>query len=266
MDAQASRSFIQSLAKGLEVLRCFGPDSPTLSLTELAARMGWNKTTAFRFASTLRQLGYLEQDHHTRRYRLGVKVLELGFGCLSSMSLPERAQPYLEELFHQTGQPTQMAVLDGPDIVYLARVADRRLTAITPYVGCRLPAYCTSMGKVLLAHRPWEEVQRLMAGVVLQPHTPHTITTPDGLRRALEQIRQAGYGVTHQELELGVRSAAAPIRDASAQVIAALNLSTSVARVDLDTLLTCLLPQLLQAAERLSAALGYRRSPGPEPG
>jgi len=113
------------------------------------------------------------------------------------------------------------------------------------------------MGKVLLAYRPWEEVQRIMAGVTMQQHTPNTITSMDRLRSALEQIRQAGYGMTDQELELGVRSAAAPIRDSSGQVIAAINISTSVARVDLDTLHTQLVPQLLQTAERISAAMGY---------
>lgn len=255
--AESSRYFVHSLAKGLEVLRCFNRDKASLSLTELADRMGWNKATAFRFVFTLQQLGYLEQDPRTKRYRLGVKVLDLGFGYLNSMGLTERAAPYLEELFRQTGQPTHMAILDGADIVYVARRSDRRLTVINLYVGSRLPAYCTSMGKVLLAYRPWEEVQRIMAGVIMQQHTPNTITSMDRLRSALEQIRQAGYGMTDQELELGVRSAAAPIWDSSGQVIAAINISTSVARVDLDTLHTQLVPQLLQTAERISAAMGY---------
>ncbi|MDE3075638.1 MAG: IclR family transcriptional regulator, partial [Chloroflexota bacterium] len=227
-------------------------------LKELAARMGWSKATAFRFAYTLQQLGYLDQDPRTKRYRLGVGVLELGFSCINSMGLAERAQPYLEELFHETGQPAHMTMLDGPEIVYLARVADRRLTVINLYVGCRLPAYCTSTGKVQLAFRPWDEVRRLLAPVTLEAHTPNTVTSLDQLRFALEQIRRAGYALTDQELELGVRSVAAPVRDASGQVVAAINASTSVARVDLPTLHTQYLPLVLRTAERISAALGYR--------
>ncbi len=261
-----SRYFVQSLAKGLELLCSFGSASPTLSLKEIAERMGWNKATAFRFAFTLQQLGYLEQDRRTKRYRPSVKVLELGFGCLGSLGLPERAHPYLEELFHDVGQPTHMAVLDGSEIVYVARVADRRLTAINLYVGCRLPAYCTSMGKVLLAYRPWEDVLRLLAGVTLQQHTPNTLASLDRLRFAFEQIRRAGYGTSDQELELGVRSAAAPVRDASGEVIAAINVSTSVARVDLEILHGRLVPRLLLAAERISAALGYRGLSAPRAG
>ncbi len=251
------RYAVRSLAKGLEMLRCFGPESPSLGLSELAVRMGWTKGTAYRFAFTLEQLGYLDQDPSTKRYRPGVKVLDLGFSCLSSLGLSERAQAFLEELFHQTGQPVHLAVLDGADIVYVARRADRSLTTINLYVGARLPAYCTSMGKVLLAHRSPEEVSRLIGDVQMKRHTPKTVTGLERLQRDLERIRRAGYGMTDEELELGVRSIAAPIRDAMGQVIAAVNVSTLRAKVDLDELRTHLLPELLRTATRISAALGY---------
>lgn len=252
-----SRYMVRSLAKGLELLRCFGRESPSLSLKELGERMHWTKGTAYRFAFTLQQLGYLDQDPASKRYRPGVKVLDLGFACLSSLGLSERAQSYLEELFHETGQPVHIAVLDGSDIVYVARRADRRLTTIDLYVGARLPAYCTSMGKVLLAYRPWEEVRRLMKGIVMKRHTPNTVTSLERLRGDLEQIRRAGYGMTDQELELGVRSVAAPIRDATGQVIAAVNVSTLAVRVSRDELRARLLPMTLQTARRISTALGY---------
>lgn len=253
----SARYTVRSLAKGLDMLRCFGSESPSLSLKELAERMGWNKGTAYRFAFTLQSLGYLDQDPVTKRYRPGVKVLDLGFGFLSSLGLTERAQSYLERLFRDTGQPVHIAVLDGPDIVYVARRAAQSLTTINLYVGARLPAYCTSMGKVLLAHRPWEEVRRLMAGVTMKGHTPNTVTSLAGLRGELERIRRAGYGMTDQELELGVRSIAAPIRDATGQVIAAVNVSTLTARVSLADLRTRLRPRVLAAAQQISAALGY---------
>ncbi|MBI2324349.1 MAG: IclR family transcriptional regulator [Chloroflexi bacterium] len=248
---------MRSLAKGLAFLSSFDRDSPSLSLKELSERMAWSKGTAYRFASTLVQLGYLDQDAATKRYRPGIKVLDLGFTCLSSLGLTERAQSYLEELFKETGQPVHIAVLDGHDIVYVARRADRSLTTIDLYVGARLPAYCTSMGKVLLAHRPWDEVRRLMRGVKMQPHTPSTATTLDRLRADLAAIVRAGYGMTDQELELGVRSVAAPIRDASGGVIAAVNVSTLTAHVSLERLQGELLPKLLETATRISAALGH---------
>ncbi|HAF09456.1 MAG TPA: hypothetical protein DCK98_05165 [Chloroflexi bacterium] len=252
-----SRYMVRSLAKGLSLLLCFGRESPSLSLKELAERMGWSKGTAYRFTFTLQQLGYLDQDPTTKRYRPGVKVLDLGFGCLSSMGLTERAQSYLEELFQKTGQPVHLAVLDDADIVYVARRADRSLTTINLYVGARLPAYCTSMGKVLLAYRPREEVRRLMKGVTMRRHTPHTVTSLERLHREFEQIRRAGYGITDQELELGVHSAAAPIWDASGQVIAAVNVSTLAGRVSLEELRGRFVPRLLEAADRISIALGH---------
>jgi IclR family transcriptional regulator, pca regulon regulatory protein len=258
----ASRYEVRSLGKGLRLLRCFGPESPSLSLSELALRLGWGKGTAYRFAFTLERLGYLRQDPITKRYRPTAKVLDLGFACLSSLGLTERAQSFLEELFERTHQPVHLAVLDDAAIVYLACRADRRLTRIDLYVGARLPAYCTSMGKVLLAYRPWEEVARLLKGVPLQRHTPNTVTTLPHLRRDLERIRRAGFGITDQELEPGVRSIAAPIRDSSAQVIAAVNVSTLTAQLEIEELEARLLPKLLDAAARISMALGY--APGAE--
>ncbi len=248
---------MRSLARGLAVLAAFDRDTPTLSLRDIAARTGWNKGTAFRFASTLVELGYLEQDPATKRYRPGLKVLELGFTCLSSLGLADRTQPALEQLFRETGGPVHMAVLDGADIVYVARRADRTLTQIQLFAGARLPAYCTSMGKVLLAFRPWGEVRGLMRGVRMQPHTPTTATTLERLGADLERIRRAGWAMTDQELELGVRSVAAPIRDATGAVVAAVNVSTLTARVSVDQLVSELLPKLRDAAARMSAALGY---------
>lgn len=258
--SETNRYFINSLAKGLQVLSCFGHDSPTLSLKELADRTGWNKGAAFRYAFTLQQLGYIQQDRVTKRYRPDVKVLGLGFACLSSLGLTERAQSYLEALHQETGKPAHIAVLDGSDIVYVARRADRGLTTINLYVGARLPAYCTSMGKVLLAYVPWLEVKTMLAGVKLVRHTPNTITSLGQLKVELERIRLDGHGSTDQELELGVRSVAAPIRDASGQVIAAVNLSTLVAQVSIEELHQELLPKVLTVADRISTALGY--SPG----
>ena len=257
------RYTVRSLAKGLELLHCFGHESPSLSLKELSERMGWSKATTYRFAFTLQQLGYLDQDPATKRYRPALKILDLGFACLSSLGLTEGAQPYLEELFGKTHQPVHIAVLDGADIVYVARRADRSLTTINLFVGARLPAYCTSMGKVLLAYRPWADVRERMKGVAMKRYTPNTVTSLQRLRADLELIRRSGYGTTDQELELGVRSVAAPVRDASGEVIAAVNVSTLTSRVGPSELRTRFLPKLLETARRISAALGHQsRAPG----
>lgn len=255
--SETSRYFITSLAKGLEVLSCFDASNPSLSLKELSDRLGWANGAAFRYTFTLRELGYIDQDALTKRYRPGVKVLRLGFSYLSSLDLTDRAQVHIEELSRETGLPTHMAVLDGSDIVYVARRADRSLTMINLFVGARLPAYCTSMGKVLLAHQPPAMVRELLAGVEMVQHAPNTITTIEALEVALKQIRQVGYGMTDQELEVEIRSVAAPIRDASGEVIAAVNVSTLTARVSLEDLETRVLPRLLEASGRISTALGF---------
>lgn len=255
--SEINRYFITSLAKGLEVLNCFSASTRSLSLKELSDRMGWPNGAGFRYTYTLRRLGYLDQDPVTKRYRPGVKVLSLGFAYLSSLDLTERAQAHIEELSHETGLPTHMAVLDGSDIVYVARRAERSLTMINLFVGARLPAYCTSMGKVLLAYQPRAAVRELLAGVAMVQHTPNTITTIEALEAALEQIRLVGYGMTDQELELGIRSVAAPIRDASGEVIASVNVLTRTARVTLEDLESRILPRLLEASRQISSALGF---------
>jgi IclR family pca regulon transcriptional regulator len=260
--SETKRYFITSLAKGLEVLSCFGAGTPSLSLKELCERMGWPKGSGFRYTFTLQKLGYLDQDAVTKRYRPGVKVLSLGFDYLTSLDLTELAQAHIEELFHETGCPTHLAVLDGPDIVYVARRSDRSLTTINLFVGARLPAYCTSMGRVLLAFRPVAERRELLAAVDRVKHTPTTITDIEGLEVAFTEIRSRGYCMTDQELEIGVRSIAAPVRDASGEVIAAVNVSTLSARVDLEELENKVLPRLLEASSRISSALSYNTGAG----
>jgi IclR family pca regulon transcriptional regulator len=255
--SETSRYFITSLAKGLEVLSCFGAGTPSLSLKELCEQMGWPKGSGFRYTFTLQKLGYLDQDPVTKRYRPGVKVLSLGFDYLNSLELAESAQSHLEKLFHETGYPTHMAVLDGAEIVYVARRADRSLTTINLFVGARLPAYCTSMGRVLLAYSPVQQVRALLAGAVMVKHTAKTITDIDGLEVAFKEIRTRGYCMTDQELEIGVRSVAAPVRDSSGEVIASVNVSTLAARVDLEELEGRVLPRLLEASAQISSGLRY---------
>jgi len=252
---------VQSLARGLQVLRCFTPAKPRLSLQEIADQLGIPKGSAFRMVATLEALGYLKQDPETKRYRVDIGVLELGFTCLSGLGYPDVALPHLERLAHETQDSASMAVLKGLDIVYIARASIQRVMSINLSVGSRLPAYCTSMGKVLLAYLDEQALDDYFRQLGKpEKLTPYTVTDPDQLRRHLAEIRRHGYAINDQELELGLRSAAAPVRDARGEVVAAINVSTVAARVSLAELHQEIVPKLLRCADTISAQLGYRRN------
>jgi IclR family transcriptional regulator, pca regulon regulatory protein len=182
-------------------------------------------------------------------------VLELGFAYLSSLSLPEVAQPHMEELVAQINESSSISVLDDTDIVYVARVPTRRIMSITLAVGTRLPAYATSMGRVLLAALPDAELEERLARIDVRPLTGRTVKDRDALRRALETVRRQGYAVVDQELEQGLRSGAVPIRDASGAVVAALNVSVHASRTSMQALRTDFLRPALRAAEGIEAEL-----------
>ncbi len=183
--------FVQSLERGLAVIRAFGPERPELTLTEVAAATGLARAAARRFLLTLVDLGYVRSSG--RVFALRPRVLELGYAYLSGLSLTEVAEPHMEELVAKVHESSSISVLDGPDIVYVARVPTKRIMTITISVGTRLPAYCTSMGRVLLARRPDAEVERYLADVPLKARTEQTVAEPDELRAILAEVRSAGY-------------------------------------------------------------------------
>lgn len=248
---------LKSLSRGVQVLQCFTPDTPSLALTAIAAEIGVPKGSAFRLVSTLEQLGYLRQDPETKRYRLGVKVLTLGQACLSGMVWPDVALPHLEELAKATRESASMAILDETEIVYVARASIRRVMSSNLFVGSRLPAYCTSLGKVLLAHLEPDELASLLAVVVFEPYTHLTVADADDLCASLATIRQQGYAISDRELDLTLRSIAAPVRDASGTVVAAINVSTFASRVPVNELEEHIIPRLLETANTISNALGF---------
>lgn len=249
---------LKSLSRGLQVLHCFTPDNPSLQLTEIAAALGIPKGSAFRVIATLEELGYIQQDPTSKRYRLGVQVLALGQTCLAGLIYPDIALPHLEELAHKTRESASMAILDGNEIVYVARASIQRVMSSNLYVGSRLPSYCTSMGKVLLAHLGDETRQKLLANTELKAYTHKTITDPNQLRGTLEQIRLQGYAISDEELELNLKSAAAPIRNGSGAVVAAINVSMLASRVQQAELENTIIPRLLESAQAISNALGFR--------
>src|SRR5215469_1367010 len=239
-DATPDGDFVQSLERGLSVIRAFDADHPQLTLSEVAAVTGLSRAAARRFLHTLVRLGYVHNN--AGRFSLRPRILELGYAYLSSLTLPEVAMPHLEELVEQVRESSSVSELDGEDVVYIARVPTKRIMRVTISVGTRFPAYATSMGRVLLAARDDEWLEKYLATVNLHGLTGHTITSPGALRQELRKIRSRGWAMVDQELEEGVRSIAAPIRDAEGRAIAAVNISAHAGRRTLDGIVTDLLP------------------------
>jgi IclR family pca regulon transcriptional regulator len=252
--------FVQSLERGLAVIRAFGEDAPEMTLSEVAGRAKLTRAAARRFLLTLTDLGYVRTDG--RRFALSPRVLELGYAYLSSLSLPEIAEPHLERLVAEVRESSSVSVLDGDDIVYVARVPTSRIMRVAINVGTRFPAHATSMGRVQLAALSDAELDAYLARADLRALTSRTLTEPDALRAELARIRAQGWALVDQELEDGLRSVAAPIRDRTGRVVAAVNVSAHASRASRDTVRKALLPPLLATAERIEADL---RAAGPTP-
>ncbi len=253
----ARKQSLQSLERGMAVIQIFSRERPALTLSEVARLTGMTRATARRILLTLEKLGHVRSEG--RLFSLTPRVLTLGWAYLSSLNLWEVAQPFMEELASQTGESCSAATLDLPDIVYVARIPTHRIMTISLGVGTRLPAHATSMGRVLLAGLPDEELERFLASGPFERFTERTLTDADGLRAAVREAREQGWALVDQELELGLRSIAAPIVGQGGRTIAALNTSASASRVSLDEFREQFLPALVRTAELISASV--RRSP-----
>lgn len=246
------RDFVTALASGLEVILAFDDANPRMTLSEVAARTGMNRARARRFLLTLHALGYVRK--HQRHFELAPKVLQLGYAFLSANNYRSVIQQYLEDITAESGESSSLGVLDGDDVIYVARSSARhRLMAITLSVGTRLPAAHTSMGRVLLAQLPDHELEAYLERVVLERYTDKTITDKAALRNCILKVRQQGYAIADQELDSGLRSLAVPAFDANGKLLGAINISTNAARIDFDTLIRKFLP-LLQDKARLIRA------------
>jgi IclR family transcriptional regulator, pca regulon regulatory protein len=251
-----SADFVQSLERGLLVIRAFDAEHREMALSEVARISGLTRAAARRFLLTLEKLGYV--TFSGGRFSLTPRVLELGYAYLSSLTLPEVAQPHMEALVARVNESSSISVLDDTDIVYVARVPTRRIMSITLSVGTRLPAYATSMGRVLLAALPDPELDARLGRMELRRLSAHTITDLATLRAVLERVRRQGWAAVDQELEEGLRSLAVPIHDASGAVVAALNVSVHASRGTMTTLRRDVLPLVQVAARAVEADL--RRS------
>ncbi len=247
---------IEALERGLRVLEAFSRDSPSLSMTEIAEETGLNKSTAFRVAHTLDVLGYLKRDPDTKRYRPALRVLRLGFSVLNSLEMVQVAQPYLKALSAQSGKTTNMTVRDRAEIVYVARIKVQQVLAVDLQLGSRLPVYCTSMGKAQLIDFSKDDLVELLGPGPYEDMGPNTITTLEGLASELDQIRRDGYAINDEELAIGLRSVAAPVRARGRKVVAAINISIPSARASREEMEEMLAPMVVETAQEISLLLG----------
>jgi len=252
--------FVQSLERGLAVIRAFDADHAQMSLSEVARATGLPRAAARRFLHTLVALGYMTTDG--RVFALRPRILELGYAYLSSLSLPELATPHLKDLVMQVQESSSVSVLDGDEVVYVARVPTRRIMTVAISVGTRFPAYATSMGRVLLAGHDDAWLEAHLASATLQPLTPRTITNRQQLLEELHRIQAQGWALVDEELEEGLRAIAAPLHDAEGRVVAAVNLSAQAQRWSPERMRAELLPPLLTTAARIEEDLsGIRPAP-----
>ena len=245
--------FVQSLDRGLAVIRAFGPDRERLSLSEVARATGLTRAATRRFLLTLVKLGYVRNDG--REFSLRPRVLELGYAYLSGLAMPEIAAPHLEELVARVRESSSISVLDGQHIVYVARVPTKRIMTVAISVGTRFPAYATSMGRVMLAGLTDEELDRHLAEADLEAFTGRTVTDPQRLREIVREVGRLGYSIVDQELEEGLRAIAAPIHGSGGAVTAAINLAAHASRVSMAAMRSELLPALLETARRIEEDL-----------
>ena len=246
-------AMVASLGKGLAVVECFDHARPRLSITEVAKLTGLERATARRFLLTLSKLGYANYDG--KFFSLTPRVLRLGFAYLASTPLPAILQRVLEPLSASLDESVSASTLDGSEIVYVARASHRRVMSISLTVGSRLPAYCSSMGRVLLAALPSEPARQRLQALARRKITPRTITGVEALMRELAQVRAQGFATIDQELEAGLISIAVPVFDASGQVVAAINCGTHASRLCIDDLRGKVLSGLLTAQSELRAVL-----------
>ena len=253
IDAMTDPSFMTSLARGLAVVQAFSDSRKPQTIANISQKTGIPRAAVRRCLHTLRELGYV--DAELNNFSLRPKVLTLGYSYLSSTPLTVSAQPYLNDISRTLNESSSMAVLEDGEVLYVARAATSRVMSVALNTGSRLPAYCTSLGRVMLAHLPPDELERYLAKTKLRAMTENTVVNQKRLREILADVRRDGYAINDEELELGLRSIAVPVRGASGQVLAALNVGAQAARVSVKQLEKEFLPVLLRGAQELAILL-----------
>jgi IclR family pca regulon transcriptional regulator len=247
-------NFMTSLARGLIVIQAFTQQSPQMTISQLSVKTGLSRAAVRRCLYTLTKLGFAGAEDGTR-YSLRPRMLTLSHTYTASNTLSAAAQPILERMSSSLRESFSVATLDGEDIVYIARTSVTRVMSVDLHIGSRLPAYCTSMGRVLLAYLPTDQLENYLANVTLVPHTTRTVNSIDKLRLALRNVRRNGYALCDQEYEVGLRSLAVPVYAPSGRVVATINLSGNAPRMSVLDMQTRFLSHLRNAANELGVFL-----------
>ena len=253
-DFRGDPNFMTSLARGLLVIQAFSTRKRQLSISQLSKKTGLSRASVRRCLYTLAKLGFAGSDD-SRNFFLKPRILALGHSYLSSMPLATAAQPVLEHVSHILHESCSIATLDGVDIIYVARADVTRIMSIDLGVGSRLPGFCTSMGRVLLANLPAQELETALQKVEFTRYTDRTVTSVEKLRQVLNTVRRDGFSIVDQELELGLRSMAVPIQNPDSRVVAALNVGAHAQRVSVQDMQARFLPHLRAAAQELCLLL-----------
>lgn len=250
--------FIESVARGMRVLTFIANSSEPVRLSTVSKSVGLNIGAVQRAIYTLLELGYLKKDEATQGYALAHKSWALGTVLVKRIDIVQVAHPYLTKLSQEVGETVNLAILDGQEIVYLDRVKTKQIINIALDPGSRLPAHCTSLGKAILAHLPREELLQIISNMELSPFTRFTITSKSTLIEALSEIQKQGFSVSNKELDIGLRSVAAPLRSKNSNVIAAINIAVPSSRIKLKELRTHLAPKVVGVAKIISESLGFQ--------
>ena len=250
------RRRLSSVATAIELLKAFSEDEFEIGISALAKRLGVAKSTAHRLATTLMSEGLLEQDRASGKYRLGIALFRLGTLVRRRMNVSEVARPFLFSLRERTNETVHLAILDGREIMYVYFLESTQAVRMRSDLGLRKPAYCTAEGQAILAFSPTEAIEAIIAGG-LQPRTPRTITAPDELLKSLEAVRQRGCAIEDEESEIGMVCIAAPIRDDSGDVVAAVGIAGPLTRLSKKSI-AAVMPHVIATADLVSVRLGYR--------
>jgi len=253
----AESELVKSLQKGLAVIEAFDAQHPQMTLSDVAKKTGITRAASRRILLTLVAQGYALQEGSI--FSLTPRILKLGYSYLSSLGLWELAESFMKELVLKTGESCSAAVLDNKDVVYVARVpTQKRIMSIKLDVGTRLPAYATSMGRVLLAQMQDEQLEKTIQGLSAEPFTDKTICEPEQLLNCIKKTREQGWALVDEELEIGLRSISVPITDRKGQVKAALNVSTHISLYSREDIIENILPALQYCADQINQSLGNK--------
>jgi len=255
------RYLIKSLQKGLSILEAFARSSKPMTLQEISALTNIGPTTMFRFLYTLEKAGFIEKDSTHKTYQLTPKVLSLGYAVFHSSNLWQIAHPYLVKASKKLNETMNMAILDGTDILYLDRVKTRKILQINLEIGSKLPAYCTSMGRVLLSGLSQEEAREILLASKREKFTANTMTDIEAIEKVLEGVRREGYAINDGELAPELKSMAAPVRNESGRIVAAVNIAVHASQYDVPKMKKILLPVLRETTQTISTVLRYHRNP-----